>query len=67
MKLDDLVAELQKLKGSGAWSRVAKAAEVDYFTVARIARGEFENPGIRTCERIAAALKKEQRYHARAI
>lgn len=66
MTLRDIVAELGRLKGQGAWSRIAKEANVDYFTVARIARGEFKNPGVLTCERIADAIAHEQRHHGRA-
>lgn len=56
MTHDQLVAELRALKGSGAWQKVADAAGIHYFTVARIARGEMPNPGIKTCERIEAGL-----------
>jgi transcriptional regulator with XRE-family HTH domain len=56
MKLSQLVAELQKLKGSGGWKRIAQISGVDYDTVARIARGSFPNPGVVTCERIEDAL-----------
>lgn len=56
MTHDQLVAELRLLKGSGAWQKVAELAAVHYFTVARIARGEMPNPGIKTCERIEAAI-----------
>lgn len=56
MKLSELVGELQKLKGSGDWGRIAQASGVDYDTVARIARSDFENPGVVTCERIEEAL-----------
>ena len=59
MTLHQIVTELAHLKGLGAWSRIAKAAHVHYFTVARIARGEFKNPGVLTCERIAAAIEAE--------
>lgn len=56
MRLSQLVDELQKLKGSGAWNRIAEKSGVDYDTVARIARGSFVNPGAVTCERIEDAL-----------
>lgn len=56
MKLSELVVQLQKLKGTGAWGRIAQLSGVDYDTVARIARGSFENPGVVTCERIEEAL-----------
>ncbi|WKB52996.1 hypothetical protein [Eleftheria terrae] len=59
MTLDQLISRLQAMKGSGGWRRLAKQSGVDYFTVARIARREIANPGMRTCERLMAALPPE--------
>lgn len=64
MRLHQLVSELQKLKGSGEWKRIAQASGVDYDTVARIARGNFPNPGVVTCERIEDALAQLHREQA---
>jgi transcriptional regulator with XRE-family HTH domain len=58
MRLSELVDELQQLKGSGGWKRIAQTSGVDYDTVARIARGKFPNPGVMTCERIAEAMER---------
>jgi hypothetical protein len=59
MTLEAMVAELQRLKGSGCWKRIAERSGSDYTTVARIARGDLKNPGILTCEAIVAAMKAE--------
>jgi transcriptional regulator with XRE-family HTH domain len=56
MRLVDIVASLNALKGSGAWKHIAQVSGVDYSTLVRIARGEIPNPGVITCERIAAAV-----------
>lgn len=56
MRLVDIVASLNALKGLGCWERIAKVSGVDYSTIARIARGEIPNPGVVTCERISAAV-----------
>jgi hypothetical protein len=57
MRLVDIVANLNALKGSGALKRIAQISGVDYSTIVRIARGEIPNPGVITCERIAAAIQ----------
>lgn len=54
----ETVAELQRLKGSGAWEDIAKLCGIDYFTVSRIARQDIKNPGVLTVEKIAAAIAK---------
>ena len=58
MTYQQLLAELQRLKGSGAWQKLATGAGIDYFTVARIARGEIADPGVKTVEKIVAAMEK---------
>lgn len=57
MNLDEVIAALQAGKGSGLWADVAKASGISYDTVARIARGFIGNPGARTVEAIAKALR----------
>jgi transcriptional regulator with XRE-family HTH domain len=56
MRLVDIVAGLNSLKGQGLWARVAKVSGVDYSTLSRIVRGDIPNPGVVTCERIEAAI-----------
>jgi hypothetical protein len=58
MKLDELIAHLGKLKGSGDWQRLAASSGVNYFTIARIYRGEIPNPGVRIVERLVDAIEK---------
>lgn len=40
----------------GHWPVIAQDTGIDYFTIARIARGETENPRIDTVERIQGWL-----------
>jgi hypothetical protein len=54
----EMLKELQRLKGSGAWEDIAKLCGIDYFTVSRIARQDIKNPGVLTVEKIAAAMAK---------
>lgn len=56
MKLDEIKAGLQSLKGRGAWLEIAKRTGIHYDTVARIARGAIGNPTTQTVEAIAEAL-----------
>ena len=52
--MDDLRNELEKARGH--WPRIAAETGVDYFTVARIARGDTQNPRIDTVEKLRAWL-----------
>lgn len=65
MKLDQVIASLQAVKGDGAWRVVAERAGIHYDTLARIARGAIEDPSAKTVERIAAALKTLKREPAK--
>ena len=56
MNIDDLISALQGLKGSGRWNRLAEVSGVNYFTIARIARGAIKSPGLLTAQRLAAAI-----------
>jgi hypothetical protein len=59
MKLEDLVARLGGLKGSGGgWRKLAAEAGVNYFTIARIFRGDIKNPGTLTVDRLTEALER---------
>ena len=43
----------QGLEGArGHWPMISRETGIDYFTIARIARGETQNPRIETVERI---------------
>lgn len=46
----DLRDGLRRAKGH--WPRIASDTGIDYFTIARIARGETPNPRIDTVEKI---------------
>lgn len=53
----ELIAALAACRGTGRWNDIAKAAGLSYFTLSRIARGDIADPGIRTCEKLFAAIK----------
>jgi hypothetical protein len=59
MKLETIVAELNRLKHKRRWARIAQSSKTDYTTISRIARGVMPNPGVLTCERIADAIAAE--------
>lgn len=54
--LNDLKLRLEECKGTGRWRLVATQAGCHYYTLARIARGDLDNPGIQLVERLFAAL-----------
>ncbi len=58
MTLLNLISALHSIKGTGGWKKLAQDSGVDYFTIARIARGEIKSPGVLTCEKLEAALPK---------
>lgn len=47
---DAVIAELQRRKGE--WRAIAEAIQVSYSWIEKLARGEIQNPGIRTIERL---------------
>lgn len=57
MRLNELKAALQALKGDGAWQVIATRSGIHYDTLARIARGDHDDPSVRTVEKIADALQ----------
>lgn len=58
MTLDQILIELEHLKGTGAWRVIADGAGVHYDTLARIAIGHesYRNPTIGTVARIGEAI-----------
>lgn len=56
MKLEQVKAALQSLKGDGAWRSIAGRSEIHYDTVARIARGAIKNPSAQTVEKLGEAI-----------
>jgi predicted transcriptional regulator len=60
--MDQLRHELDRARGH--WPTISRDTGVDYFTIARIARGETENPRINTVERIQEWLIENQHKHA---
>ena len=52
-----LRSQLNGCKGSDQWKRIADHAGCHYFTVARIARGALENPGVMLVDRLFAAVE----------
>lgn len=54
--LSAIVTGLQAVKGQGRWEEIARACNVSYSLIARIAQGRIKSPGIVICERISAAL-----------
>jgi predicted transcriptional regulator len=62
--LDPLIARLQRLKRAGVWRDAAARAGVNYMTISRISTGAMPNPGVRTCERLIAALDEIERIKA---
>ena len=69
MRHKDLIDLLGRLRGTGAWERIAEDTSPDHngkkvsvMTISRIYRNVIENPGILTCERIADAAKKYERH-----
>lgn len=56
MKLEQVKAALQSLKGDGAWRSIAVRSEIHYDTVARIARGAIKNPSAQTVEKLGEAI-----------
>lgn len=61
MRLDDLRAALQGMKGSTEWRRIATETGIHYDTIARIARGAIKQPSVQTVESIERALKPSER------
>jgi hypothetical protein len=59
--LDPLIARLHRLKGGNIWREASKRANVNYMTISRISTGAMPNPGVRTCERLIAALDEIER------
>lgn len=55
-KLSAIVSGLQAIKGEGRWEEIARACDVSYSLIARIAQGRIKSPGIVVCERISASL-----------
>lgn len=60
--MNELREGLRQAKGH--WPRIAADTGVDYFTVARIARGATKNPRIETVEKIGTWLSKNPRVPA---
>ena len=58
--LEMLRSQLNACKGSDRWARIATLAGCHYFTVARIARGAIENPGIVLVDRLFEAVKSTE-------
>lgn len=52
--MDTLRGDLDRARGT--WPKIAAETGVDYFTIARIARGVTERPRIDTVEKIRAWL-----------
>lgn len=50
----------------GTWPRIARETGVDYFTIARIARGETERPRIDTVEKLRGWLAENPANHSAA-
>lgn len=48
--METLRADLARARGR--WPRISEDTGIDYFTVARIARGETESPRIDTFEKL---------------
>lgn len=57
MTLQELRDWLQQHKGTAKWREVAVKAEVDYGTVARIARGHMSAPSMPLGERLTDAIR----------
>lgn len=53
--MTDLRDGLDKARGN--WPRIAADTGIDYFTIARIARGETERPHFDTVEKIQEWLR----------
>lgn len=62
MKLDQVIAELQALKGTGEWFEIAKATGIHYDTLARIARRKV-TPRVDNVEKIVEVIAA---IHARS-
>ena len=54
--ISSLRTQLNGCKGTDQWKRIADHAGCHYFTVARIARGALENPGVLLVDRLFAAV-----------
>jgi uncharacterized protein YerC len=57
MRFEQVKTTLQALKGDGTWGVISEKSGVSYDTIARIARGEYENPGVRTIEKISDVIE----------
>ena len=53
-----VLAQLQASKGK--WVAVAEGSGVSYRTLEKIARGESEDPGIKTVEKLVAYFRSQE-------
>ena len=53
--LEYAVKRLDATKGN--WPRVARAADVEYFWLVKLANGKLKNPSYHTVEKLAKYLK----------
>ena len=62
--LEYAVKRLKATKGN--WPRVARAADVEYFWLVKLANGSLKNPSYRTVEKLAKYLKSVEVKKAKA-
>ena len=58
MTYQEVMDRLQACRSTGAWEKIARAADMKYDTLAKIARGHTASPSVHNIERIAAAMRK---------
>ena len=67
MRFADILTILAAHKGESTWRELAGQTGIHYDTIARIARGDFKNPGIVSVEKIGDALAQMFPVEAQAL